>query len=113
MSKYSLLHYPENPKVQPNWSTREDTLRFFIHSVANYQKSEGRPFGENKMFEKILLMSKKLKEGTLWDFSTSVLSENSNKIEGETLGNFLTKKKDEQTLKYSQGVPVVPVQFLS
>ena len=36
VSKYSLLRYRKNPKVEPNWRTRGDTLRFFIHSVANH-----------------------------------------------------------------------------
>ena len=39
LSKYSLLRYRKNPKVEPNWRTRGDTLRFFIHSVANHQKT--------------------------------------------------------------------------
>ena len=44
-------------------------------------------------FLKKLTMPKKLKGGTLWDFSTSVLSENSKKIEGgNTLGKFFSKK---------------------
>ena len=34
---YSLLRYRKNPKVELNWRTRGDTLRFFIHSVANHQ----------------------------------------------------------------------------
>ena len=38
VSKYSLLRYRKNPKVEPNWRTRGDTLKFFIHSVANHQK---------------------------------------------------------------------------
>ena len=38
VSKYSLLRYRKNPKVEPNWRTRGDTLRFFIHSVANQKK---------------------------------------------------------------------------
>ena len=44
--EYSLLRYRKNPKVEPNWRTRGDTLRFFIHSVANHQN--------------------KLKEGHFW-----------------------------------------------
>ena len=38
-SEYSLLRYRKNPKVEPNWRTRGDTLKFFIHSVANHQKN--------------------------------------------------------------------------
>ena len=49
------------------------------HSVTKHQKIEG----ENFLFsDKNLTMPKKLKGGTLWDFSTSILSQNSKKIEG-------------------------------
>ena len=41
MSKYSLRRYRKNPKVEPNWRIKGDTLRFFIHSVANQKKIEG------------------------------------------------------------------------
>ena len=41
VSKYSLLRYRKNPKVEPNWRTRGDTLKFFIRSVANQKKMEG------------------------------------------------------------------------
>ena len=42
-------------------------------------------------------MPKKLKGGTLWDFSTSVLSENSKKIEGGTLWEiFFFEKKSHR-----------------
>ena len=47
---------------------------FNIHSVAKHEKIE-----ENKNFhfrEKIHNAEKKLKGGTLWDFSTSILSQN-------------------------------------
>ena len=46
-SEYSLLRYRKNPKVEPNWRTRGDTLRFFIH-----------PFCGKS--------SKKMKEGHFW-----------------------------------------------
>ena len=56
-------------------------------------------------------MPKKLKGGTLWDFSTSVLSENSKKIEGGTLWEkFFNEKKShraENTLS-----PFGPFEFL-
>ena len=38
-------------------------------------------------------MPKKLKGGTLWDFSTSILSQNSKKIEGDPLGEKFSPKK--------------------
>ena len=56
-------------------------------------------------------MPKKLKGGTLWDFSTSVLSENSKKIEGGPIGEkFFFEKKShraENTLS-----PFGPFEFL-
>ena len=52
---------------------------------------------ENKNFhfrEKISECRKKLKGGTLWDFSTSILSQNIKKMQGDPLGkNFFSKKK--------------------
>ena len=60
---------------------RGDPLRFFnIHSVAKHEKIE-----ENKNFhfrEKISQCRKKLKGGTLWNFSTSILSQNIKKMQG-------------------------------
>ena len=114
VSKYSVLRYRKNPKGEPNWRTRGDTLRFFIHSGANHQKNEGGALlVEKKFLKKSHTMPKKLKGGTLWDFSTSVLSENSKKIEGMTLwGKFFSKKKLSQSRKYSTGVPFGPFEFL-
>ena len=78
VSKYSLLQYPENSKVGPIWHTRGDTLRISIHFVSNHQKNEG----DEKKMKKNLTMWKKLEGGTLWDFATSILTENFKKIEG-------------------------------
>ena len=61
---------------------------------------------KNTFFEKNLTMPKKLKGGPFWDFSTSVLSENSKKIEGEPFGNFFFRKKVSQSQKYSKAVPL-------
>ena len=73
------------------------TLRFFIHSVANHQKKLKGPFGE-KNWKTVPQCWKKIKRGTFWYFSTSILSENSKKIEG---GNFFRKKshRAENTLR--------------
>ena len=63
-------------------------MRFFnIHSVAKHEKIE-----EKKIFyfrEKISQCRKKLKGGTLWDFPTSILSQNIKKNAG---GPFAEKK---------------------
>ena len=88
----SILQYRKKPKVGPNGRTRGDALRFFIHSVTNHQKKlKRRPF-DNKFFLKSLTMPKKLKGGTLWDFSTSMLSQISKKNLEGPVGNFFEKK---------------------
>ena len=65
---------------------------FNIHSVAKHEKIE-----ENKNFhfrEKISQCRKKTERGTLWDFSTSILSQNIKKNAGGTLwGKILFRKK--------------------
>ena len=51
---------------------------------------------------------KKLKGGTLWDFPTSILSQNSKKIEGGTLwGKKFSGKKVSQCRKKLEGDPLV------
>ena len=83
---------------------RVDPLRFFnIHSVAKHEKIE-----ENKNFhfrEKNLTMpKKKLKGGTLWDFSTSILSQNIKKNAGGPFGEkFFFEKKVSQCRKKMKG----------
>ena len=64
MSKYSLLRYRKNPKVEPNWRTRGDTLRFFIHSLANHQKKIERwALLVKKKFEKKSHNAEKTEKG--------------------------------------------------
>ena len=85
----------------------EDPLRLFnIHSVAKHEKIE-----ENKNFhfrEKISQCRKKLKGGTLWDFSTSILSQNIKKNAGGPFGeNFFSKKKSRSAEKNERGESLV------
>ena len=74
---------------------------FNIHSVAKHEKIE-----ENKNFhfrEKISQCQKKLKGGTLWDFSTSILSENIKKNAGGPFGeNFFFRKKSPAVPKKNE-----------
>ena len=53
-----------------------------------HQKIEGEFFGEKAFSAKSLTMPKKLKGGTLWDFSTSILSQKNQKMEGGPFGEF-------------------------
>ena len=82
-------------------------MRFFnIHSVAKHEKIE-----ENKNFhfrEKISQCRIKLKGGTLWDFSTSILSQNIKKMQGDPLGkNFFSEKKSRSAEKNERGESLV------
>ena len=52
-------------------------------------------------------MPKKLKGGTLWDFSTSILSQNSKKIEEGPFGGFFFGKKSRSAEKKLKGDPLV------
>ena len=80
---------------------RGDPLRFFnIHSVAKHEKIEEKIF---LLFsEKDLTMPKKLKGGTLWDFPTSILSQNIKKMQG---GPFEGKKFRKKIRKKCLAVP--------
>ena len=60
---------------------------------------------KNLFSEKNLTMPKKLKGGTLWDFSTSILSQNSKKIEGGPFGGKKFRKKVAQYRKKLKGRP--------
>ena len=82
---------------------RGDPLRFFnIHSVAVHEKIE-----ENKNFhfrEKTHNAEKKLKGGTFWDFSTSILSQNIKKNAGGTLlGKIFFSKKKSRSAEKTKG----------
>ena len=67
---------------------------------------------KKNFFEKKSHNAEKTERGDPLDFSTSVLSENSKKIEGGTLwGNFF-RKKVSQRRKYSKAVPFGPFEFL-
>ena len=52
-------------------------------------------------------MPKKLKGGTLWEFSTSILSQNIKKMQGDPLGKIFSKKKSRSAEKNERGEPLV------
>ena len=53
--------------------------------------------------KKVSQWRKKLKGGTLWDFPTSILSQNSKKIEGGPFENFFSGKKSHNAEKPERG----------
>ena len=80
---------------------RGDPLRFFnIHSVAKHEKIEEKFFFYFR--DKISQCRKKLKGGTLWDFPTSILSQNIKKNAG---GPFEEKKFRKKIRKKCLAVP--------
>ena len=79
---------------------------FNIHSVAKHQKIE---VGKNFYFRKKISQCRKTERGTIWDFPTSILSQNSKKIEGGTLWEFFSRKKSLAVpKKIERGDPLVP-----
>ena len=66
---------------------------------------KGGPFGEKKILGKKSPNAEKLKGGTLWGFSTSNLSQNSKKIEGDPLEKFFFRKKSLTVPKKMKGGP--------
>ena len=64
---------------------------------------ESGPFYEKKFLKKSLTMPKKTERGTLWDFSTFILSRNSKKIEGDPLRKKIPEKKSRIAKKTERG----------
>ena len=62
---------------------------------------------ENKL-KKSLTMPKETERGTLWDFSTSILSENIQKFKGDPLVIFFFRKKSLTEPKILQGSTLWP-----
>ena len=95
-------------KSQCRKTERGDPLGFSnIHSVAKHQKIEG---GKYLFSEKNLTVPKKTVRGTLWDFPTSILTQNSKKLKGDPLGKNFSKnslavpKKNERGTLWSRPV---------
>ena len=73
------------------------------HFVVKYQRNwRGDPL-EKKNFRKKSHNAEKLKGGTLWGFSTSILSQNIKKLKGE---NFLFSEKNLTMPKNWKGAPL-------
>ena len=78
---------------------RGDPLGFFnIHSVAKHQKIEGGKKSQCR---------KKLQGGTLWNFPTSILTQNIKKMKGGPFGEFFFRKKSGSAEKNERGDPLV------
>ena len=71
---------------------------FIFGKKSQCRKKCKGPFGE-KIFRKKSHNAEKLKGGTLRGFSTSILTQNSKKIEGEPFGEFFSEKKSRSAEK--------------
>ena len=77
-------------------------MRFFnIHSVAKHEKIEEFFF---YFWEKISQCRKILKGGTLWDFPTSILSQNIEKMQGDPLRKKKFRKKSEKMSRSAEKI---------
>ena len=84
-----LIQYPKNSGT---------LLDFLTSIVAKHQKVEGGIF-----FKKSLTMPKKLKGGTIWEFSTTFLSPSLKKLKRDPLRNFFSKKQSHNAEKTERG----------
>ena len=77
-------------------------MRFFrnFFSVSKRSQLKGEPLEEKKFSKKKFHKAEKLKGGTLWGFSTSILSQNIKKLKGEI---FSFSKKISHTKKTEKG----------
>ena len=66
------------------------------------------PFGEKTNFRKKISQCRKTERGTLWDFPTSILTQNSKKLKGDPLGEIFFRKKGLAVPKKNErGDPLV------
>ena len=116
MLKYYRLQYPKTQKLKrigapgalagPRRAKRGILLYCSTSIVAKHQKIEG---WKNlvKKIRKVSQCRKQLKERTLWDFSTSILSQNIKKLKGGRFGenSFFFSKKSLTMPKKTEGGP--------
>ena len=94
--QYSKIEKPKNgpsgapgPASASPWRAKRGTLPKLLTFLSQLK---GGPFGEKTNFRKKSHNAEKLKGGTLWDFLTSILSQNSKKNEG---GDPLAEKNEK------------------
>ena len=63
----------------------------------------GTIWRKNEFSKRSLTVPKKTERGTLWDFPTSILSQNSNKMKGGPFGELFFPKKVSQCRKKLKG----------
>ena len=81
---------------------------FYHPLLQNIKKLKGDPLLKKKhIFRKKSNNAEKTKRGTLWDFSTSIVSQNIKKLKEGPLGKTFFSKKVSQCRKKLKGGPLV------
>ena len=95
VSKYLFSStVPEKPKSWTELAHQREHFEIFHPFCGKSLKKIGGALLVNKKFlKKSVTMPKKTERGTLWDFSTSVLSENSKKLKGGPFGEKIAQWK--------------------
>ena len=85
-------------------SRRHIQVSKIAKGLQNFQVLVNWDYFYEKKIEKSLTMPKKLKGRTLWDFSTSILLQNSKKLKGRTLWDFSTSILLQNSKKIEGGL---------
>ena len=93
MSQFTVLEHRKSKKNGPSGApgpARTSPSRAKRGTLPKYSiflsQLKGGPFGEKTDFRKKTHNAEKLKGGTLWDFPTSILTQNSKKLKGRPFG---------------------------
>ena len=92
VSKYSLIQYPKNLKVGPNWRARGDPLRFSSILSQIIKKMKGGPFGENNFLKNSHNAEKTERADSLGFFNIHSVAKLQKKFNGSLWRKFFGKK---------------------
>ena len=84
---------------------KEESFCIFQHPLLpNFKILNSEKNWWKKFSEKSLTMPKKTERGTIWNFSTSILSQNIKKLKGALWGNSFEKKSHSAEKKPERGL---------
>ena len=92
------------PASASSWRAKRGTLPKLSTFLSQLK---GGPFGEKTNFRKKVSQCRKTERGTLWDFPTSILSQNSKKLKGDPLRKKFFGNKSLAVPKIERGDPLV------
>ena len=105
----SFLHYSTRKTQKLDRTSAPGPFGFLnIHAVANIKKMKGHTLKTSKKFSKrSLTIPQKMKRGTLWDFSTYILSQIIEQMEEGTLWTTKFSKKKSPNAKKLERDPAL------